>query len=67
MRIDGVSEGKPAQSAGMKAGDVVIQMGDHDVEDMMGYMKALGKFEKGQSTIVKINRSGKILDLEVVF
>ena len=31
MRIDGVSEGKPAQKAGLQKGDVVVQMGDSTV------------------------------------
>lgn len=67
MRIDGVSEGKPAQIAGLQAGDIVIKMGEHQVADMMGYMKALGMFEKGQRTIVIINREGKLIEKEVVF
>jgi hypothetical protein len=67
MRIDGVSEGKPAKNAGMQAGDIVIKMGEHQVADMMGYMKALGMFEKGQSTIVIIKREGKMIEKEVVF
>ena len=67
MRIDGVSEDKPAQKAGLLKGDIVIQLGDHQVEDMMGYMKALSKFEKGNTTIVKVKRDGKILEAQVTF
>ncbi len=29
VRVDGVSDGRPAQKAGIKTGDVVIQLGDH--------------------------------------
>lgn len=67
MRIDGVSEDKPAQKAGLQKGDVVIQMGDHEVKDMMGYMKALSNFEKGQTTIVKVKRGEDIVEAEVTF
>jgi S1-C subfamily serine protease len=56
MRIDGVSDGKPAQKAGFKPGDVVIQIGEHKVTDMMSYMKALGKFSKGDKAVVTIQR-----------
>jgi len=67
MRIDGVSEDKPAQKAGMQKGDIVIQLGEHEVKDMMGYMKALSKFEKGNTTTAKIVRAGKTIEAEVTF
>ena len=67
MRIDGVSEDKPAQKAGMQKGDIVIKMGDNEIVDMMSYMKSLGKFEKGSNTKVTIDRKGEILVLDVTF
>ena len=67
MRIDGVSEDKPAQKAGMQKGDVVIQLGEHEIKDMMGYMKALSKFKKGDTTKTKILRNKKIIEVEVTF
>lgn len=67
MRIDGVSEGRPAEKAGLLKGDIVIQLGDIAVDDMMGYMKALSKFEKGNTTTVKVDRDGKIVESEVTF
>lgn len=63
MRIDGVSEGKPAQAAGLNKGDVVIKLGDNEVTDMMSYMKALSSFEKGNETTVTVKREEK----EIVF
>ena len=67
MRIDGVSEDKPAQKAGLLKGDIVIQLGEHKVKDMMGYMVALSKFEKGSTTTAKIVREGKTIETEVTF
>lgn len=60
MRIDGVSDGKPAQ-AGLLAGDVVVQIGDYKVVDMMSYMKALGTLTKGETTTVKVKRGAEDL------
>ncbi|MBK8582787.1 MAG: PDZ domain-containing protein [Flavobacteriales bacterium] len=51
----------------MKSGDIVIKMGDHDVPDMMGYMKALGMFKKGDKTTVTVLRDGKEIKVEVHF
>jgi hypothetical protein len=67
MRIDGVSEDKPAIKAGIEKGDVVVQLGDSTVTDMMSYMRALSTFEKGDKTTVVIDRSGEKLSFEIEF
>jgi len=67
MRIDGISEDRPAQHAGMQKGDIVKKMGDHNVNDMMSYMKSLSMFEKGQTTMVTIDRNGNVMEVEVTF
>ncbi|WP_420318363.1 M28 family peptidase [Ekhidna sp.] len=67
MRIDGVSEDKPAIKAGIIKGDIVIQLGDSTVNDMMSYMRALSTFEKGDKTTVFIDRKGEKLEFEIEF
>jgi S1-C subfamily serine protease len=65
--VDGVSSGKPAEKAGILKGDIILQLGEHTTTDMEGYMKALGKFEKGQTTNAKIKRGDKEMLIPVVF
>lgn len=67
MRIDGVSEGKPAQAAGLQKGDIVIQLGDSTIYDMMSYMRALSAFQKGDSTKVVIERADQKVEATVKF
>ncbi len=67
MRIDGVTEGRPAANAGMVKGDVVIQIGENPVNDMMQYMECLGKYEEGDSTKVKVKRGEEVLELDVTW
>ena len=67
MRIDGVSEDKPAQRAGLQKGDVVIQLGDSTVTDMMSYMRALSVFEEGDSTRVVVSRNGEQVEASIKF
>jgi aminopeptidase YwaD len=67
MRIDGVSDGKPAQKAGLQAGDIVIKIGEHQVADMMGYMKALSKFSKGNRTTVTVKRGEETITRDIEF
>jgi hypothetical protein len=67
MRIDGISDGKPAEKAGIIKGDVVVKMGEIDIVDMMSYMTGLSKFEKGNTTIVEVLREGEIIEVKVTF
>ena len=67
MRIDGVSDGKPAAQAGMKKGDIVIQLGDSSITDMMGYMRALSSFKKGDQTTVHFKRNGETKSALITF
>jgi len=67
MRIDGVSEGRPAAKAGLLKGDIVIQLGENKVTDMMTYMKALGKFTKGETTKVKVKRGSEVVEKDITF
>ncbi len=67
MRVDGVSEGKPAVAAGIKKGDIVIELGGNKITDMMSYMKALSVFKKGDKTTVVLNRNGKEVKADIQF
>jgi S1-C subfamily serine protease len=67
VRADGVSEGKPAQKAGLKAGDIILQIGDYNVSSMETYMQTLGKFKKGDKTKVKFKRGNETLEATVEF
>ena len=67
VRVDGVSDGRPAQKAGLKTGDVVIQLGEHIISSMETYMQALGKFKKGDAATVKYKRGNETLETTVQF
>ena len=67
VRVDGVSDGRPAQKAGLKTGDVVTQLGDHKISSLETYMQALGKFKKGDAAKVKVKRGNSELVFDIVF
>ena len=67
MRIDGISEDKPAQKAGLQKGDIVIKLGDSTIVDMMSYMRALSSFNVGDKTKVVVDRNGKEVEAEIEF
>lgn len=56
VRVDGISDGKPAQQAGLAAGDVIVQLGKQPVSSLETYMQALATFKKGDKTTVTVKR-----------
>jgi DNA-binding protein len=67
LKVDGISEGKPAQKAGLQAGDLIIQIGEYPIKNIEAYMEVLTKFEKGQSTEVKVKRGSEVISLPLTF
>lgn len=67
LRCDGVTDGRPAQKAGLKAGDIILQIGTHTISSMDSYMQTLGKFTKGEKVKVKYKRGNEVLETDVQF
>jgi hypothetical protein len=67
VRADGISEGRPAEKAGLKTGDIIIQLGDYTVSSVENYMQVLGKFKKGDKTKVKVKRGNETIEAAVQF
>ncbi|MCW3075032.1 MAG: family metallo-hydrolase [Flaviaesturariibacter sp.] len=67
VRVDGVSEGRPAQKAGLRTGDVVTALGEHKVGSVESYMQVLGKFKKGDKTAVTYIRDKQSITTTVEF
>jgi len=67
VSVDGVTEGRPAAKCGIKRGDIIVQLGDIKIEDMQVYMKALSKFNKGETTKVQVLRNNKIEIFDITF
>ena len=67
VRVDGVSDGRPAQKAGLVTGDVIVQLGDYNVTSLENYMEALGKFKKGDTAVVRFKRGNETIEKQVQF
>jgi hypothetical protein len=67
LKVDGVTDGRPGQKAGIQSGDVIIKMGEYPIKNIQHYMDALGKFEKGQVVPVKVKRNEQEIELSVTF
>ena len=67
MRIDGVLADRPAEKAGLKDGDVIIELGGMKVKDIYGYMEALSKYKSGDKAEVVVLRGKEKVKAEVQF
>ncbi|MDB5232318.1 MAG: family peptidase [Chitinophagaceae bacterium] len=67
VRIDGISKGKLAERIGLKAGDVLLQLGDYKFVDVQAYMGVLGKFKKGDATRLRIKRDEEEKEFDITF
>ncbi len=67
LRIDAISEGRPAEKAGLKAGDIIIKLGDYSVISLQTYMEALSKFNRGDQTTVEFLRDKEEMKAAVQF
>ena len=67
LRIDAISEGRPAEKAGLKNGDIIIRLGDYSVISLQSYMEALSKFNRGDQTTVEFVRGKETMKAPVQF
>ena len=67
VRVDGVSDNRPAKKAGILAGDIVKQLGEHKTSSVESYMQALSKFKKGDKTTTIVLRGDKEISFEILF
>jgi C-terminal processing protease CtpA/Prc len=67
VRVDDVSENRPAKKAGLQPGDIITALGEYKVSSLESYMQALGKFKKGDRTKVVYRRNNETLSSNVEF
>ncbi|NDC41217.1 MAG: PDZ domain-containing protein [Chitinophagia bacterium] len=65
VRVDGITDGRPAAKAGVKQGDIIVKLGDINIQGMQSYMEALSKFTPGDKTKVIVKRDGKEVALPI--
>ena len=65
FRITGVSNGGAAERGGLEGGDVIIRIGEMEIEDIYSYMGALNELERGTTVPVTVVRDGEELVFEV--
>jgi hypothetical protein len=63
--LSGVTKGGPADRAGLKAGDNIVQFGDSKIGNLEDFDSALRKYKAGDKVPVVVKRGGQQVNLEV--
>lgn len=65
--IGTVRPNSPADYSIVKDGDVLIKMGDYDINDMNDYVRELAKFKKGDRLMIRVKRNNKDKQMLITF
>ena len=65
LRLSGVRPGSPADSGGLKQGDVIVEISGKAVTDLYTYTDALYSHEPGQLIDITVLRAGARLTMRV--
>ncbi len=67
VKLTGVREESPSEKAGIKAGDIIVTLGDKTIENVYDYTYALQSFKPGDTATVVVLRDGQRISLPVTF
>jgi len=65
VKVAGVTPGSPAEKAGVKEGDVILQVDGRDVANLAGFSALLKELKPGQTVKAVVDRAGERLTFEV--
>ncbi|MEE2640931.1 MAG: M28 family peptidase [Planctomycetota bacterium] len=63
--ISGATKGAPAEKAGLKAGDVIVELAGKKIENIYDYTYAIEALKIGKKTTIVIEREGKRIKFEL--
>jgi S1-C subfamily serine protease len=64
--VSALSKGGPAEKAGLKAGDRIVEIAGKTIGNLNAYMAVMGQQRPGQALSVTVIRAGQKMRLKVV-
>ena len=64
VKLAGVTDGSPAEKAGLKRGDIVVGFGGKPIATIYDYTQALARYKPGDAVDIKVQRDGKDVTLK---
>lgn len=65
LLLDGVRDDSPASKAGLKTGDRVVKIGNHEIRNVYDYTYALGEMKAGEEYVLEVMRGGEKLVMKI--
>lgn len=56
-----VAAGSPADDAGLRPGDIIMELDQEEVRDVQGFTKKMAAYPRGQAALLLVNRKGTTL------
>lgn len=63
--LGGVTKGAPAEKAGMRAGDVIIELAGKKIENIYDYTFAIEALKVGETVRAKVKRAAEVIELDL--
>ena len=64
--LSGVKKGGPADEAGLRGGDIIIELAGRKIENIYDYTFAIEALKIGEANSITVNRGGKSMIFSVV-
>jgi len=65
LALSGVAEGGPAHTAGVRGGDVIVELGGKKIENIYDYTYAIEALKIGEPVKIAVIRKGERMEFEV--
>ena len=66
VRISGATKESPADKAGLKSGDIIVELAGIKIENLYDYVYCLQSMKANQATSIKVKRQGQLEILSIV-
>ncbi len=66
VAVESVIKGSPAESAGLKKGDIIRKVDSEPIESLGGLVKSVGNKPVGTALLIKVSRGGKLHDYRLI-
>ena len=65
--LSNINHDSPAASAGLQVGDIIMKIGDQQIDEDHPFINVLYNFSAGETTTLEILRNQEILNIQVTF